>query len=202
MRGSKGCVTMAAAVGAALALAAAGCGGKEKPVIPRAAFTMRETERHAIEGRDSTVARASWPEFVGARTSAALDSLRATVNELLVAPAPGRGAPAASPAALLDGFVSEWNEHRKATGSRDYWKLDRRIAVLAETLGVISLAATDRADTGGVAPAQRTRILQLGADDGRRIAFEDLFGAAARDSVRAVLERMHAGLTAAGRSGR
>ncbi len=181
----------------ALAVAAAlsGCAPQRQPVIPRAAFVMREAERHAIEGRDTTRARVAYPEFVGARTPEALDSLRATVHALLLAPAPGRAKPAGSVAALLDGFVAAWSAEREARRLNEYWRFDRRVEVRGETLGTVALVATDRADLGSGGVSRSARVVLLGADDGRRRAFELLPGASA-DSLDAVVRRLRGGTRA------
>ena len=170
----------------------AGCAPQRKPVIPRAAFFMREAERHAIEGRDTTRAHVAYPEFVGARTPEALDSLRAAVRDLLLAPAPGRHVPAGSIATLLDGFIGYWNAEREARRLHEYWRFDRLVEVQSDTLGTIALVATDRADLGGGGTSRSAQVVLLGADDGRRRAFELLPGAAG-DSLDAVVRRLRAG---------
>jgi len=185
---SKGAAGVVVLFGIAMVLAASGCGGRRQPVIPRAASVQRHTYRDAIEGRDTTLVRLSYPEFVGARTPEALDSLRATVRRLLVAPIEDRGVPAASPATFMDGFISRWNAHRKATRSRAFWRLDRNVEVLAETLGVVSLARTDFFDFGGAHPMMTVRLVNVDADDGRTLRFADLFEDATRDSLSAALE--------------
>lgn len=173
---------------AALAIALAGCAPRRKPVIPRAAFVMREVERHAIEGRDTTRARLAYPEFVGARTPEALDSLRAVVHGLLVAPAGGRRQPAPGLETLMDDFIADWNAVRKARGTHAYWTLDRRIEVIGDTLGVVSLARTEFASTGGAHPMTTKRFVMVGADDGRTIPFAAVFEDSLRDSLGAALE--------------
>jgi hypothetical protein len=170
-------------------IALAGCAPQRQPVIPRAAFVMREAHRDAIEGRDTTLARLVYPEFVGARTPEALDSLRATVHALLVAPVAGRRQPAASLAGLMEGFIDDWNAARKAERRRVYWRLERRVEVLGETLGVVSLAATDFASTGGAHSMTTRKLLMLGADDGRARRFAEVFRAEARDSLGDALEQ-------------
>ncbi|MEO5619016.1 MAG: RsiV family protein [Candidatus Eisenbacteria bacterium] len=157
-------------------------------MIPRAAYTERTTHRQAVEGRDTTLARLTYPEFVGARSPAALDSLRAMVNALLVAPPGGRGAAATGPVALMDGFIAEWNAQRRATRSRAYWRLDRRIEVLSETLGVVSLAASEVLYQGGEHPMSTVRLVNVDADGGHTIRFADLFREESRDSLSAALE--------------
>lgn len=166
----------------------AGCAPQRQPVIPHAAFVMREAERHAIEGRDTTRARVVYPEFVGARTPEALDSLRATVHALLVAPVPGRRAPAGSIATLLDGFVAYWNAEREARRLHEYWRFDRRVEVAGETLGTVALVAVDRADLGA-ASTPTGQVVLLGADDGRRVAEETLADVSV-DSIAAVVGRL------------
>lgn len=172
-----------------LVAALAGCAPRSEPVIPRAAFVMRELHRAAVEGRDTTLARFTYPEFVGARTPAALDSLNAAVHALLTAPVAGRGRTAVSPAGLLDGFIAEWNAERESSHRHDmYWRLERRVDVLGETLGVVSLAASEFANTGGAHPVARRRLLMIGDDDGRTVRFADLFRAGARESLSAAVE--------------
>lgn len=173
----------------AIATALAGCTPQRQPVIPRAAFVMREAERHAIEGRDTTRARVAYPEFVGARTPEALDSLQATVRALLVAPAGPRKAPARGIEALMDGFIADWNADRKASGRTDvYWTLDRRVEVLGETLGVVTLARTEFTSTGGAHPMTSKRFVMVGADDGRTLPFAAVFVDSLRDSLSAAVE--------------
>jgi len=179
----------------ALAAALAGCAPRKEPVIPRAAFFMREAERHAIEGRDTTRAHVAYPEFVGARTPESLDSLRAAVRALVLSPAPGRRAPAASIATLLDGFVGYWNAEREARRLHEYWRFDRVVMVQSDTLGSIALVATDRADLGSGGSSRSAQVVLLGADDGRRRAFELLPGAAA-DSLDSVIRRLRAATVA------
>lgn len=169
-------------------LVTAGCDRQGKPVIPRAAYTERTTRREAVEGRDTTWARLTYPEFVGARTPEALDSLRAMVNALLVAPAGGRGGGATGAIALMDGFISEWNSQRKATRSRAYWRLERRVEVLAETLGVVSFAASEFLYQGGAHSMSTVRLVNIDADRGHTLRFGDLFREESRDSLSAALE--------------
>jgi len=167
----------------------AGCAHKAEPVIPRAAFVMRESHREAVEGRDTTLARLEYPEFVGARTPAALDSLRAAVHALVTAPVAGRRRGAASVPGLLDGFIAEWNAERESRGRHDvYWRLERRVDVLGETLGVVSFAASEFANTGGAHPVTTRRFLMVGDDDGRTVRFADLFRASARESLSTAVE--------------
>src|SRR4029079_19704580 len=157
--------------------------------IPRAAFVMREAERHAIEGRDTTIARLVYPEFVGARTPEALDSLRAAVHTQLVAPVEGGHRPASSLENLMDGFIAAWSADRESSGRHDmYWRLDRRGEVLGETLGVVSLATTQFASTGGAHPSPTGRLMNVGADDGRTLSFAAIFVDSLRDSLSAVLD--------------
>jgi hypothetical protein len=181
-----------APVALAVTIAFTGCTPRKQPVIPRAAFLMRVDERHAIEGRDTTRARVTYPEFVGARTPEALDSLRATVHALLVAPAPGRSTPAGSIAALLDGFVAHWNAEREARRLREYWRFDRRVAVRSDTLGTIALVATDRAELGADGSTQIARLLLVGADDGRRMADTTFQGGAEIPDSVVAMQRLHA----------
>jgi hypothetical protein len=166
-------------------LALSACDRQRQPVIPRAAYTERTTHREAVEGRDTTWARLTYPDFVGARTPEALDSLRALVNALLLAPAGNRKAPAGSMAALMDGFISDWSEQRKATRSRAYWRLDRHVEVLAETLGVVSLAVTEIVDTGGAHPARTVRLIDVDANTGHTIRPAGLPHGDLRDSLEA-----------------
>jgi hypothetical protein len=168
-------------------LALAACDRQRQPVIPRAAYTERTTHREAVEGRDTTRARLTYPDFVGARTPEALDSLRALVNALLVAPAGGREA-ASSPIGLMDGFIAEWNAERKATRSRAYWRLERHVEVLAETLGVVSLAASELLYRGGAHPMSTVRLVNVDANTGHTLRFADLFREELRDSLGAALE--------------
>lgn len=169
-------------------LALAACDRQRQPVIPRAAYTERTTHREAVEGRDTTRARLTYPDFVGARTPEALDSLRATVQALLLAPAGNRTAPATGMAALMDGFIADWSEERKATRSRAYWRLDRHVEVLAETLGVVSLAATEIVYTGGAHPMTTVRHVNVDANTGHTLRFADLFREELRDSLGAAME--------------
>ena len=159
-------------------------------MIPRAAFFMREAERHAIEGRDTTRAHVVYPEFVGARTPEALDSLRAAVRELVLAPAPGHHAPASTIASLLDGFVARWNLEREARRLHEYWRFDRSIEVPSDTLGSIALVATDRGDLGSDGSPRSVRVVLVGADDGRRRGDESLAGSIPSDSIAAVIRRL------------
>ena len=166
-----------------------GCAPQKKPVIPRAAFFMREAERHAIEGRDTTRAHVAYPEFVGARTPEALDSLRAAVRALVLAPAPGRHVPAGSIATLLEGFIGYWNAERESRRLHEYWRFDRVVLVQSDTLGTIALVAADRADLGTGGSPTSAQVVLLGADDGRRLAEESLADVSA-DSVAAVVGRL------------
>jgi hypothetical protein len=169
-------------------MVAAGCARRNEPVIPRAASIQRHAHRDAIEGTDTTLARLSWPEYVGARTPAALDSLQAAVHVLALAPAGGGTRTAKSVASLLDGFIAQWNAHRKASRRRVYWRLDRRIEEAGDTFGVVSLASTEFTYAGGAHPLTTVRFRNVGADDGRTIGFADLFRADARDSLSAAVE--------------
>ena len=173
---------------AVCACALAGCAKKAGPVIPRAAFLVRETHRQAVEGRDTTIARLVYPDFVGARTGPALDSLRATVHALLVAPAAYRKKPASSPAGLMDGFVADWDAARKARRRKMYWRLDRRVEVVGETLGVVSLACSQFEYAGGAHPMTTLHYLMLGEDDGRRVRFADVFRGSVRESLGTAVE--------------
>lgn len=180
----------AIALAIALPLLGTGCARKSEPVIPHAASIQRHAHRDAIEGSDTTLARLSWPEYVGARTPAALESLQAAANALALAPAGGRTTRARSVASLLDGFIAEWNAHRKAARRHVYWRLDRRVEQVGDTLGVVSLASTEFSYSGGAHPLTTVRYLDVGADDGRTIRFADLFRAGARDSLSAAIEPM------------
>jgi hypothetical protein len=182
-------VSRRAALFVALAAATAltGCQPKRKPVIPRAVSVERSDFRQAVEGRDSTVARLAWPEFVGARTPEALDSLRATVRRMLLAPLDG-GREAGSTPALLDGFIARWNAARQRTHTREFWRYQRRIVVLGETLGVVSLARADEAQVGGGRRVSRLSFANVGADDGRTLGFDQVFRAGARESLSAAIE--------------
>lgn len=172
----------------ALLVAAAGCEPQRQPVIPRAAWTERTDQRRAVEGADTTFVRITWPDFVGARRPEALDSLRATVSALLVAPLEGYGRPAANPEAFMDGFITRWNNERQAIRNRAFWHLDRRIEVLAETLGVVSLVARDDFERGRDYFSSTVRLLNLDADHGVALGFADLFREELRDSLSAALE--------------
>ena len=187
-RAARALAALSIALPLAGSLLLADCAKRAEPVIPRAAFVMRETHRDAIEGRDTTLARLDYPEFVGARTPAALDSLRAAVHALLVAPAGFRKQPATSPAGLMDGFISDWDAERKREHRPMYWRLERRVDVLGETLGVVSLAATEFANTGGAHPVTTRRFLMVGEDDGRLAGFAELFRESARESLSAAVE--------------
>lgn len=187
-RATRNHAVTAIAIATALAIFAGGCARKSEPVIPRAASIQQHAHRDAIEGADTTLARLSWPEFVGARTSVALDSLHAAVNALALAPAGGRTKPAKSVANLLEGFIVEWNANRKASRRHVYWRLDRRVEEVGDTLGVVSLASTEFAYSGGAHPLTTVRFKNVGADDGRTLRFADLFRADARDSLSAALE--------------
>jgi len=184
-RAARACVALIAGIAI---VALSGCGPQRRPVIPRAAYTERTDHREAIEGSDTTRARLTWPDFVGARRPESLDSLRATVDRLLLAPAGIRREPAGSAAALMDGFIADWNETRKATRSSAWWRFDRRVEVLAETLGVVSLAVTETAYTGGAHSMTSVRFVYVDADLGNTLGFADLFREELRDSLSAVLE--------------
>ncbi len=157
-------------------------------MIPRAAAIERYAHREAIEGADTTLARLWWPEYVGARTAAALESLQAAANALALAPAGGRTAPARSVSGLLEGFIVSWNSHRKTSRRHVYWRLDRRVEEVGDTFGVVSLASTEFSYSGGAHPLTTVRFRNVGADDGRTVAFADLFRAGARDSLSAAVE--------------
>jgi hypothetical protein len=166
----------------------AGCTKKPEPVIPHAAFIERHDHRDAIEGADTTLARLTWPECMGARTPVALDSLRAAVSAMALAPTLRHARPARNIAALLDGFIAEWNAERKATRRRMFWRFDRRIEVIGDTMGVVSLSRTDFEFTGGAHPVTSVTLGGVDADSGRAIRFADLFREDALDSLSAALE--------------
>jgi len=176
------------AIALALLVAAAGCDRQRQPVIPRAAWTERTEHRQAVEGADTTLVRITWPDFVGARRPESLDSLRAAVNALLVAPLEGHGRPAASPQAFMDGFIARWNTERQAVRHRAFWRLDRRTEVLAETLGVVSLVARDDFERGRDYSSLTVQLLNLDADRGVALGFSDLFREDLRDSLSAAIE--------------
>lgn len=175
---------------AAAALAITGCSNQIQAVIPHAAWIERSGHREAIEGTDSTIARLAWPEFVGARTPEALDSLKLAVNTLLLAPTGRLRSPAVEPDSLMDSFIADWNEQRKVTHSRAYWRFDRQVRVMAETLGVVSLERTESVYTGGAHSMTTTKLVNLDADRGTTLHFDDFFHPEMRDSLDLTLEPM------------
>ncbi len=185
---SRAAAAGALALGAALWLAVAGCGGSGRPVIERAAYSVRTAHREASEGRDSAWVRLEYPDFLGARSGEALDSLRAVVREIVFAAPPGAAEPAANPEALMDRFVAGWNADRRKRPSRVFWELDRRVEVLSETLGVVSLAAHEYRSRGDGSPSLTIRYHLVDADRGHRLRFSDLLREAARDSLSAAVE--------------
>jgi hypothetical protein len=166
---------------------AAGCTPKAQPVIPRAAHVQREVERHAIAAPDTTRVRISYPEFVGARTPEALDSLAVAVHRLVVAPIVGNRT-AADAGALADGFIRVWADQRDRTHSRAFWKWRRDVEVIADTFGVVSLDRRDEGYVGGAHGLVAASFVMVDADSGRTLGFADLFRAELRDSLSAAIE--------------
>jgi hypothetical protein len=179
--------TARAAAMAALLGIAAGCAPKTQPVIPHAAHVQREVERHAIAAPDTTRVRVSYPEFVGARTPTALDSLTAAVHRLVTAPIVGnRGATDAG--ALAEGFIRVWADQRDRTHSRAFWKWRREVEVIADTFGVVSLERRDEGYVGGAHGLATASLVMVDADSGRTLHFADLFRSDLRDSLSKALE--------------
>jgi hypothetical protein len=117
----------------------------------------------------------------------ALDSLRAAIQQLALAPAGHRRSFASSIPNLLDGFIAEWNAERKAAHRRMFWRLDRRVDAIADTLGVVSLARSDFEYTGGAHPTTRVRLVSVDADSGGTLRFDHVFRYELRDSLDATL---------------
>ncbi len=176
----------------ALTLGVPGCGRQAPSATPgappsHAVFAMREASRSwssdTTRAREEVKVSFAWPEFSAAPSTAALDSLNSFVRETMVAPST-RGTASRSIDSLMTQFIDDFRAYRKdfpeAEGG---WYLKRRVEVVGDTLGVVSLAVTEESYGGGAHPNAMTRYVTYDARRAARLGLGDLVALGPRDSL-------------------
>ncbi len=176
MRGS-----VALALIAALGLA--GCaaeraphtGGATAPALTFVTHSFADSSGPCGDARRRECAWVSlrWPE---ARGGVAADSLNAWIRVRVMA---GTGERAdrveAAPESVAARFLADRERfHRDIPAASAAWFVEREVRVLLDTLGVVTLAATDESFTGGAHGMHVARHASFDARDGRRLRLADL----------------------------
>ncbi len=174
----------------AAALALAGCGDDgRKPVIPHPAWSPRAAMRFAVAGEDTTRIALEYPDFLGAPTPEALDSLRRAVSEITLARSWGDPAGRyADTTSALEGFIAAWVDARAANRREPTWTFERRTSVAGDTLRLVTLRTEEFAFTGGAHPNSNVTYRVLDVFTGRTLGFDALFRAEALDSLSRAIE--------------
>jgi hypothetical protein len=170
----------------------AGCGAP-RSLAPRVAFTREHAEQHygdCASAAGCTRIRLRWPGITSAPTEAAKESLSTFIRQTLLRPYEG-GTPLSSTDSVMGQFIEAY--HASAAefpeGGSIPWRFERRIEVLGDTLGVLSLATSESAFTGGVHPNSSVRFTNFDTRSGRVLRRDDLLSPQGRDSVDALGER-------------
>jgi hypothetical protein len=167
-----------------------GCGGGAPP--PRVSFVRHQTEDtygDCLDEPGCTRITLRWVELTAAPTGAARDSITRFVRDALLKPYEG-GEPFASVDSVMAEFLAAWR-----TSAAQFpdgaipWRYERRIEVLGDTLGVLSLAVSEAGFTGGAHPANEVRFTMFDTHAGRRLRLADLMRDGTRDSLDAIGER-------------
>lgn len=191
-RGAGAAVASAALVALALAGLSAGCG---RPAAPTRVGYVRhhstKTYGDCTAGLDRcTRISLRWAMATRAPTEAARESVNAFVRATLFQPYDG-GVPLANEDTVMIGFIEAYRTFA-ATAPGGYahpWWFERRIEPLGDTLGVTSLAVSERSFLGGAHPNGFTRFTNLDVETGRTLRFADLLMEGARAALDALGER-------------
>jgi hypothetical protein len=181
---------------AALALAGliAGCGRATAPAPTRVSYLRHHSTKtygDCTAGLDRcTRITLRWPMATAAPTEAARESINAFVRATLFPPYDG-GAPLANEDTVMLGFIEAYRGFAATApgGATHPWWFERRIEPLGDTLGVTSLAVSERSFLGGAHPNSTTRFTNIDTGTGRTLRFADLLMESARDSLDALGER-------------
>jgi hypothetical protein len=181
-------------VALAAVLALAGCDGAPIARHETAAPATLAFTSHAFA--DSTGdcggdrRRCTWVtlRWVEAHGGAAADSLDAWTRARMFAGTGERGGRLeAAPESVATRFIAAFEVfHHDWPDAPASWFLERTVAVALDTLGVVTLAATDESFAGGAHGMHVARDASFTVADGRRLTLADLV-VSARDSALAAL---------------
>lgn len=169
---------------------AAGCGKGAPP--PRVSFVRHQAEDtfgDCLDEPGCTRITLHWIELTAAPTDAARDSITRFARDVLLRPYEG-GEPLGSVDSVMSEFIAAWR-----TSAAQFpegaipWRYERRIEVLGDTLGVLSLAVSEIGFTGGAHPANEVRFVMFDTHTGRKLRLADLMRDGTRDSLAAIGER-------------
>ena len=172
----------------------AGCGVGRAPARPPIRYVRQSAEKtygDCAAGNDRcTRIMLRWPLIAVAPIPAAAESIGAFIRSTLLQPYDG-GAPLANEDSVMAGFIEAYRAFAAGSwgGPSIPWWFERRIEALGETLGVASLAITERGFLGGAHPNSTTRFANFDVERGRLLRRSDLLREAARARLDTLGER-------------
>jgi hypothetical protein len=154
----------------------AGCGPGQPPArVTYAIQHAQQTLGDCASPAGCTKITLRWPEVLTAPSDAGKDSLVRCVREALLRPYEGGPALAST-----DSVMAQFIEARRAT-AREFpesagipWTFERRIEIVGDTLGVVSLAVTESGFTGGAHPNATIQFTNLDTRTGHALLNSDL----------------------------
>lgn len=180
------------ALAVAVLFALAGCGAPRSSPT-RVAYARDHAQQHFGDCRapsGCTQIELRWPEITAAPTEAARESLTRFIRSVLLQPYEG-GTPLSSTDSVMAQFIEAYR-----TSVTDFpegggipWRFQRRIEVLGDTLGVLSLAVNESAFTGGAHPNSTVRFTNFDTQTGRVLRRDDLLRPGTRETLDSLGER-------------
>ena len=171
---------------AVLLLLLGACSTHEREAAPLVRYAGVHAAHEAPNGADTSRVTFDWPRFSGGSPGVA-DSLNQAAERFVLAGWGGERV-FANDDSLARTFFREQADLRRETGMSAPWSLARRVDVVGDTLGTLSLALAESSYLGGAHPNSVVRLQVRDRRDGRMLSFRDLFREGARDSLSAVCE--------------
>ncbi len=170
----------------ALLSLSASCAPTKREAAPVVHYASTQVSSDCIIGSDTSRVVLDWPRFEGGAPGVA-DSLSEATRAFVLA-GWGGGSAFSHEDSLTRAFFDELVLVQERTGLRQPWHLNRRVEVLGDTLGTLSLSFVESSYLGGAHPNTQSRRQVRDRNDGRRLTYADLFRADSRDSLSAVCE--------------
>jgi len=124
-------------------------------------------------GNGCATFRVAYPRIARAGSAAAADSLNAAVASFVqnIHGGPRTGASAVEAA---EAFLQQYRSARAAAPAGPGWRLDRRVTVVFDSLGIVTLRMEERSFTGGAHGNSTAFLRMFDSRTGRRLTLQHL----------------------------